>query len=100
MAFPGSGRGGASDPAARDSANDRQARLDTESSANASDDTEVQRLLAHADSLRVANSQLAARIDELNRNVQKLSARQGGTAAAGNSGAKPARKRSTARKAA
>jgi cytochrome c2 len=54
-------------------ANDRQARLDTEASANAGDDTaEVQRLLAHADSLRVANSQLAARIDELNLQTRYL----------------------------
>src|SRR5437016_3249239 len=53
-------------------ANDRQARLDTEASASAGDDTEVQRLLAHADSLRVANSQLAARIDELNLQTRYL----------------------------
>jgi cytochrome c2 len=53
-------------------ANDRQARLDTEASASASDDAEVQRLLAHADSLRVANSQLAARIDELNLQTRYL----------------------------
>lgn len=52
--------------------NDRQARLDTEASANAGDDAEVQRLLAHADSLRVANSQLAARIDELNLQTRYL----------------------------
>jgi cytochrome c551/c552 len=54
-------------------ANDRQARLDTEATANAGDDpAEVQRLLAHADSLRVANSQLAARIDELNLQTRYL----------------------------
>jgi cytochrome c2 len=53
-------------------ANDRQARLDTDASANASDDAEVQRLLAHADSLRVTNSQLAARIDELNLQTRYL----------------------------
>jgi cytochrome c2 len=53
-------------------ANERQARLDTDASANASDDTEVQRLLAHADSLRVQNSQLAARIDELNLQTRYL----------------------------
>lgn len=53
-------------------ANDRQARLDTEGGASASDDTEVQRLLAHADSLRVVNSQLAARIDELNLQTRYL----------------------------
>jgi cytochrome c2 len=54
------------------SANERQAKLDTDSSANASDDTEVQKLLAHADSLRVQNSQLAARIDELNLQTRFL----------------------------
>ena len=53
-------------------ANERQARLDTDASAGASDDAEVQRLLAHADSLRVANSQLAARIDELNLQTRYL----------------------------
>lgn len=54
-------------------ANNRQARLDTEASANAGDDTaEVQRLLAHAESLRVTNSQLAARIDELNLQTRYL----------------------------
>src|SRR5438552_9352626 len=53
-------------------ANARQARLDTEASASASDDAEVQRLLAQADSLRVANSQLAARIDELNLQTRYL----------------------------
>src|SRR6266550_4639298 len=54
------------------SANERQAKLDTDNSANASDDAEVQRLLAHADSLRVQNSQLAARIDELNLQTRFL----------------------------
>src|SRR5229473_1102393 len=54
-------------------ANDRQAKLDIDASANAGDDTaEVQRLLAHADSLRVTNSQLAARIDELNLQTRYL----------------------------
>jgi len=54
-------------------ANLRQAKLDTDASANAGDDTgEVQRLLAHADSLRVTNSQLAARIDELNLQTRYL----------------------------
>jgi cytochrome c2 len=53
-------------------ANERQARLDTDASANASDDAEVQRLLAHAESLRVQNSQLAARIDELNLQTRFL----------------------------
>jgi cytochrome c551/c552 len=53
-------------------ANDRQSRLDTEASASAKDDVEGQRLLAHAESLRVANSQLAARIDELNLQTRYL----------------------------
>jgi len=53
-------------------ANERQARLDTEASASASDDVEGQRLLAHAESLRVTNSQLAARIDELNLQTRYL----------------------------
>ncbi len=53
-------------------ANERQAKLDTDASANASDDAEVQRLLAHAESLRVQNSQLAARIDELNLQTRFL----------------------------
>jgi len=53
-------------------ANDRQARLDTESSANATDDAKVQELLAHAESLRVQSSLLAARIDELNLQTRYL----------------------------
>ena len=53
-------------------ANERQGRLDTEASANATDDAKVQELLAHADSLRVQSSQLAARIDELNLQVRYL----------------------------
>jgi cytochrome c2 len=53
-------------------ANDRQAKLDIDASANAGDDAEVQRLLAHAESLRVTNSQLAARIDELNLQTRYL----------------------------
>src|SRR5436190_10543632 len=54
------------------SANERQAKLDTDNSANASDDFEVKRLLAHAESLHVQNSQLAARIDELNLQTRYL----------------------------
>lgn len=53
-------------------ANERQAKLDTDNSANASEDAEVQRLLAHADSLRVQNSQIAARVDELNLQTRYL----------------------------
>ncbi|PYS23028.1 MAG: hypothetical protein DMF72_11375 [Acidobacteria bacterium] len=52
-------------------ANERQAQLDTNPPGNTPDD-EVQRLLAHADSLRVQNSQLAARIDELNVQTRYL----------------------------
>ncbi|HYX30615.1 MAG TPA: c-type cytochrome [Pyrinomonadaceae bacterium] len=52
-------------------ANERQAKLDTDNSANVEGD-EVQKLLAHADSLRVQNSQLAARIDELNLQTRYL----------------------------
>jgi cytochrome c2 len=53
-------------------ANDRQSRLDTEASANTGDDAEIKRLLAHAESLRVQNSLLAARIDELNLQTRYL----------------------------
>src|SRR6185369_13593750 len=53
-------------------ANDRQSRLDTDASANATDDAKVQYLLAHAESLRVQNSLLAARIDELNLQTRYL----------------------------
>ena len=53
-------------------ANDRQAKLDTDASANAEDSAKVQELLAHAESLRVQNSQLAARIDELNLQTRYL----------------------------
>src|SRR5438874_12972881 len=53
-------------------ANERQSKLDTDATANEGADTEVQRLLAHADSLRVQNSQLAARIDELNLQTRFL----------------------------
>lgn len=52
-------------------ANERQAKLDTDNSANA-DEKEGPRLLAHADSLRVQNSLLAARIDELNLQTRYL----------------------------
>ena len=52
--------------------NERQAKLNTDASATASDDAEVQRLLANAESLRVQNSQLAARIDELNVQTRYL----------------------------
>jgi cytochrome c2 len=47
-------------------ANEKQIREDTEASNQAADDTEAQRLLAHAESLRVTNSLLAARKDQVN----------------------------------
>jgi cytochrome c551/c552 len=47
-------------------ANEKQIRQDTESANQAADDTEARRLLAHAESLRVTNSLLAARIDQAN----------------------------------
>src|SRR5204863_4510598 len=53
-------------------ANERSARLDTENSAKAGDDTEVQTLLTHADTLRVQNSLIAARVDELNLQTRYL----------------------------
>ncbi|MGZ5480986.1 MAG: hypothetical protein ACXWID_03295 [Pyrinomonadaceae bacterium] len=53
-------------------ANDREARRETEASANAGDEAEIRRLLARAESLRVINSQLAARIDELNLQTRYL----------------------------
>lgn len=53
-------------------ANQRQAKLDTDASANAQDNAEIRRLLANAESLRVINSQIAARIDELNLQTRYL----------------------------
>ena len=53
-------------------ANERQAKADTDATANASDEAEIKKLLAHAESLRVTNSQLAARIDELNLQTRYL----------------------------
>lgn len=47
-------------------ANEKQIREDTEAANQASDDAEAQRLLAHAESLRVTNSLLAARKDQVN----------------------------------
>ena len=47
-------------------ANEKQIRQDTEAASQAADDAEAQKLLAHAESLRVTNSLLAARIDQLN----------------------------------
>ncbi|MGI8897499.1 MAG: c-type cytochrome [Pyrinomonadaceae bacterium] len=52
--------------------NDRQIRQDTEAANQAGDDAEAQRLLAHAESLRVSNSLLAVRIDQLNLQAKYL----------------------------
>src|SRR3989441_39663 len=51
-------------------ANERQAKLDTDATAN--EGAGVQQLLAHAEQLRVMNSQLTARIDELNLQTRYL----------------------------
>ena len=51
-------------------ANERQAKQDEAS--NVEDETELQRLKVHAEALRVTNSQLAARIDELNVQTRYL----------------------------
>jgi cytochrome c551/c552 len=53
-------------------ANERDAKRETDASANAGDEAEIRRLLARAESLRVINSQLAARIDELNLQTRYL----------------------------
>jgi cytochrome c551/c552 len=47
-------------------ANEKQVRAETAKSATVEDENEVKRLLANAESLRVTNSLLAARIDQLN----------------------------------
>lgn len=46
--------------------NDRDARIAAESAARAASDAEAQKLQARAEGLRVTNSQIAARIDQLN----------------------------------
>jgi len=46
--------------------NEKQIRQDTEAAGQAADDAEAQKLLAHAESLRVTNSLIAARIDQAN----------------------------------
>ena len=53
-------------------ANEREARRETAASAEAGDETAIRTLLARAESLRVINSQLAARIDELNLQTRYL----------------------------
>jgi cbb3-type cytochrome oxidase cytochrome c subunit/cytochrome c551/c552 len=47
-------------------ANERQSRLDNEAVGTAKNDIEAQRLASHAEYLRVTNSQLAARVEQLN----------------------------------
>src|SRR6185369_3253624 len=47
-------------------ANEKQIRADTEAQPENISEDEVKRLLAHAESLRVTNSLLAARIDQMN----------------------------------
>ncbi|HEU4794022.1 MAG TPA: c-type cytochrome, partial [Pyrinomonadaceae bacterium] len=53
-------------------ANEKQIRADTQKSGEVESNEEAQRLLAHADSLRVTNSLLAARIDQLNLQTKYL----------------------------
>ena len=53
-------------------ANDKQIREETTASETVEDEAEVRRLLAHAESLRVTNSLLAARIDQLNLQAKYL----------------------------
>jgi cytochrome c2 len=53
-------------------ANEKQIRADTQRSGEVEDNNEAQRLLAHAESLRVTNSLLAARKDQLNLQTKYL----------------------------
>jgi cytochrome c2 len=53
-------------------ANEKQIRADTQRSGEVEDNSEAQRLLAHAESLRVTNSLLAARRDQLNLQTKYL----------------------------
>ena len=52
--------------------NEKQIRADQERSGQVEDNSEAQKLLAHAESLRVTNSLLAARIDQLNVQAKYL----------------------------
>ena len=52
--------------------NEKQIRQDTDASGQVEDNSEAQRLLAHAEALRVTNSLLAARIDQLNLQAKYL----------------------------
>ena len=53
-------------------ANEKLGRADTQRSGEVEDNEEAQRLLAHAESLRVTNSLLAARIDQLRLQAKYL----------------------------
>lgn len=53
-------------------ANEKQIRKDTEEAGVAADDTQAQRLLAHAEALKVTNSLLAARRDQFNLQAKHL----------------------------
>jgi mono/diheme cytochrome c family protein len=53
-------------------ANERESRIAREQSGNAENDTEAQRLLARAESMRVTNSLIAARIEQLNTQSKYL----------------------------
>jgi len=53
-------------------ANEKQISADTKASETVAEDSDVKRLLAHAESLRVTNSLLAARIDQMNLQAKYL----------------------------
>ncbi|HEX8137676.1 MAG TPA: c-type cytochrome [Pyrinomonadaceae bacterium] len=53
-------------------ANERESRIARDESANAEDDAAAQRLLARAENMRVTNSLLAARIEQLNTQSKYL----------------------------
>ena len=53
-------------------ANEKQIRQDTAASAQVEDNSEAQRLLAHAESLKISNSLVSARIDQLNLQAKYL----------------------------
>src|SRR5712691_8104844 len=52
--------------------NEKQIRQDTAASAQVEDNSEAQRLLAHAESLKISNSLVSARIDQLNLQAKYL----------------------------
>ena len=53
-------------------ANEKQIRADTAKSETVEDENDVKKLLAHSESLRVTNSLLAARIDQMNLQAKYL----------------------------